>query len=109
MICEFLPLKNGCRCTKCGRIVKKHNGINLIAECLTQCNFLLGDLDKLVKVKCGSCKGNVQVKMSVFTCEVFGECLPNALHENSSGVKGCAGCLAKAVTQPVKPVTAAPG
>lgn len=33
MTCDFITTESGCRCQRCGRTVRGHDGVGLIAEC----------------------------------------------------------------------------
>lgn len=75
MFCQFVAKGNGCKCQRCGRVVRNHSGDGLVAECRQACAHL-GAAAGLIKVECATCNGVRQVDQPAHKCAVRGRCLP---------------------------------
>lgn len=75
MHCQFITTAKGCKCERCGRFVRGHNGVNLIADCRVRCVHL-GEGAGTVKVECQTCNGRKMVDQKAHRCNVLGRCLP---------------------------------
>jgi hypothetical protein len=91
MTCAFARTTAGCRCTRCGRQVRGHSGEGLIADCRATCIHLGPATGDVALVPCPSCRGHVRLKLPTFACATFGQCAPEAQHDNGV-VAGCRGC-----------------
>ena len=75
MFCQFVAKGTGCKCDRCGRVVRKHNGAGLIAECPPACAHL-GAPVRPIKAECQTCQGERLIEVAAATCAVFTRCLP---------------------------------
>ncbi len=75
MHCQFITTARGCKCERCGRVVRGHNGVNLIADCRLPCVHL-GEAVGFVKVECQTCEGQKIVDQPAHRCAVLNRCLP---------------------------------
>lgn len=78
MQCNFETIETGCKCLRCGRLIRGHNGVGLQAECKQTCKYLGNSTHETINVICKDCKGNNTSKSYLLhSCSIHIFCIPN--------------------------------
>lgn len=97
--CEFPSLRAGARCRRCGFRLTADVTRHPLRSCPQRCASLGEPTDDEIAVECVTCGGTSIVRIPVYACAIFRECLPDyrcrkdAISETASrDVQPCKGC-----------------